>query len=64
MQKRYAAFLTTGNPNVNSLPTWTAATSTNVHPKLLGASGEATVGACNPSFWGSAVEYDYQVFDI
>jgi hypothetical protein len=64
MQKRYAGFLNTGNPNANSLPNWAAATSTNVHPKLLGSSGEAVVGACDPGFWGSSVQYDYQVFGI
>lgn len=64
MQARYKAFLTTGNPNANGVPTWTAATSTNVHPLLLGGTGEAAVGACSPTFWGDAVMFDYQVFNI
>ncbi|KAF5380850.1 hypothetical protein D9615_004107 [Tricholomella constricta] len=64
MQKRYKAFITNGNPNVAGLPTWTAATLSNVHALQLGGSGEVTVGACDPSFWGQGVEYDYQVYGI
>jgi len=63
MQQRYRAFLATGNPNTPGVPTWTAATTTNVHPILLGGSGEAAVGACDPNFWGSSVQYDYQFFN-
>jgi carboxylesterase type B len=66
MQRRYKAFLHNGNPNpstVNqpSLPRWEPATSSNVHPLNLGSSGEAPVGACDPSFWGQQVPYDYQL---
>ncbi|KAF7337962.1 Carboxylic ester hydrolase [Mycena venus] len=68
MQARYKAFLTTGNPNVAGLSPWTAATTTDVHAHQLGGtptpSGEVPVGACDPSFWGAAVDYDYQVFGI
>ncbi|KAG5647317.1 hypothetical protein DXG03_000855 [Asterophora parasitica] len=64
IQKRYKAFLTNGNPNVAGLPTWTAATPSNVHALKLGGSGEATVGACDSSFWGQAAQYDYQVYGI
>jgi len=64
MQKRYKAFLSNGTPNAAGVPSWTRATSTNVHPLLLGGSGEAVVAACDPSFWGQAVQYDYQVFGI
>ncbi|KAJ7024309.1 alpha/beta-hydrolase [Mycena alexandri] len=68
MQTRYKAFLTTGNPNVAGLTPWTAATMTDVHAHQLGGtpspSGEVPVGACDPSFWGSAVQYDYQVYGI
>jgi hypothetical protein len=63
IQKRYKAFLANNNPNVYELATWTPATNTDVNPILLGGSGEATVGACVPSFWGSSVEYDYQVYN-
>jgi carboxylesterase type B len=64
MQKRYASFLATGNPNANSIPQWPAATTSNVNPILLGGKGSVPVGACTPQFWGKTVEYDYQVFDI
>jgi hypothetical protein len=63
IQKRYKAFLANGNPNVAGVATWTPATATNVHPILLGGSGEATVGACDPNFWGSSVQYDYQFYN-
>ncbi|KAF9013942.1 Alpha/Beta hydrolase protein [Cyathus striatus] len=62
MQQRYRAFLSTGNPNTSGVPTWTAAGSSDVHPLVLGGSGEVAVGACTPSFWGSEVQYDYQFF--
>ncbi|KAJ7670877.1 alpha/beta-hydrolase [Mycena polygramma] len=68
MQARYKAFLTTGTPNVAGLSPWTEATTTGVHAHQLGGTpspnGEVPVGACEPSFWGAAVQYDYQVFGI
>ncbi|KAI0310187.1 Alpha/Beta hydrolase protein [Amylostereum chailletii] len=66
MQARYAAFLHTGNPNPSgsSYAHWPAATSQNVSAILLGSSGNVPVGACDPSFWGSAMLYDYQAFGI
>ncbi|KAJ3515728.1 hypothetical protein NLJ89_g1571 [Agrocybe chaxingu] len=62
MQQRYKAFLSNGNPNTVGVASWTAATATDVHPILLGGSGEAMLGACDPSFWGSGVQYDYQFY--
>lgn len=64
MQARYKSFLTTGNPNVAGHATWNLATSTNVHALTLGGSGEFPNGGCDPSFFGAAVQYDYQKFDI
>ncbi|KAH7911429.1 Alpha/Beta hydrolase protein [Hygrophoropsis aurantiaca] len=66
MQARYKSFLYTGNPNPSgsSYATWEAAGTSDVNAILLGSSGEATVGACTPSFWGASVPYDYQVYDI
>ncbi|KAK0239633.1 alpha/beta-hydrolase [Armillaria nabsnona] len=64
MQQRYKAFLHSGNPNVNGLATWNAAGPSDVKALQLGATGEFEIGACVPSFWGAAVEYDYQVFGI
>ncbi|KAH7923532.1 alpha/beta-hydrolase [Leucogyrophana mollusca] len=66
MQARYKSFLYTGNPNPSgsSYANWQAAGTSDVNAILLGSSGEATVGACTPSFWGDSVQYDYQVYDI
>jgi hypothetical protein len=64
MQARYKSFLWNGTPNPFNLPIWPPATTTNVNPLNLGGSGEMPVGACVPSFWGEAVQYDYQVFDL
>ncbi|KAJ7461542.1 alpha/beta-hydrolase [Mycena latifolia] len=68
MQARYKAFLTTGSPNVAGLSVWSAATTSSVHAHQLGGtpspSGEVPPGACDPSFWGAAVDYDYQVYGI
>lgn len=63
MQKRYKSFLSSGNPNAAGVPIWTAATATNVHPLLLGGTGEAAVGACTLDFWGGVAQYDYQFFN-
>ncbi|KAJ7112387.1 alpha/beta-hydrolase [Mycena crocata] len=68
MQTRYKAFLTTGSPNAAGLSVWSAATTGSVHAHQLGGtpspSGEVPVGACDPAFWGAAVDYDYQVYGI
>ncbi|KAJ7149352.1 alpha/beta-hydrolase [Mycena filopes] len=68
MQARYKAFLSSGNPNSAGLAPWAAATAGDVHAKQLGGtpspSGEVPVGACDPAFWGKAVDYDYQVYGI
>ena len=64
MQKRYKAFLQGGSPNAPGLPQWNAASTTDVHPLNLGGSSAVPVGGCDPSFWGNAVQYDYQVFGI
>ncbi|KAF9469230.1 alpha/beta-hydrolase [Collybia nuda] len=64
MQKHYKAFLNNGNPNAAGLPTWTPAASPNVQPLRLGGPGQVSVGACDPSFWGQAAQYDYQFYNI
>jgi len=66
MQSRYNAFLNNGNPNPSqsSLRAWKPATTSDVRALVLGGPGEAPVGACDPLFWGQAVAYDYQVFNI
>ena len=64
MQARYNSFLHTGSPNAAGFATWNVAGTDNVNAINLGASGMATVGACNPSYWGNFVQYDYQVFGL
>ncbi|KAH0583691.1 hypothetical protein H2248_009300 [Termitomyces sp. 'cryptogamus'] len=64
MQQRYKAFISTGNPNVAGLSTWTAATTSDVNALPFGGTDPVVVGACDPSFWGHDVQYDYQVYDI
>ncbi|KAF9652913.1 alpha/beta-hydrolase [Thelephora ganbajun] len=64
MQARYKAFLNTDNPNVSGLTQWNTATSSSTNAILLGGSGPAPIDACTPSFWGSAVLYDYQVYGL
>jgi hypothetical protein len=64
MQARYKSFLNNGNPNPDGSSTWPTATSSSANAILLGGSGAAPVGACVSTFWGSSVQYDYQVYDI
>ncbi|KAJ7146567.1 alpha/beta-hydrolase [Mycena epipterygia] len=68
MQARYRMFMSTGSPNAPALEPWRAATTTNVYAKELGnkttPDGLDPILACTPTFWGEAVQYDYQYFDI
>jgi len=63
VQGRYKAFLGSSNPNAAGLATWKPATKSDVRAIKLGASGTVPVGACDPSFWGASVEFDYQLFN-
>ncbi|KAH8826857.1 alpha/beta-hydrolase [Flagelloscypha sp. PMI_526] len=64
MQQRYKAFLASGNPNANGLSSWAATSGSSVNILNIGGTAAIPVGACDPSFWGSAVQYDYQVYNI
>ncbi|TFK54644.1 alpha/beta-hydrolase [Heliocybe sulcata] len=66
MQARYGAFFRTGDPNPagKGLAEWQAGGGSDVNAILLGGSGLAPVGACDPSYWGEEVQYDYQVYGI
>ncbi|KAH9928173.1 Alpha/Beta hydrolase protein [Fomitopsis serialis] len=64
IQARYYQFLRTGNPNSGSYATWGATDGQTVSALELGSSGAYAAGACDPSQWGDAVPYDYQVYDI
>lgn len=62
VQKRYKAFILTGQPNAQGLDTWSATSASTVIAFNLGSSGHIAVGACQTSFWGQSVLFDYQVF--
>lgn len=64
MQARYANFFRTGNPNAPGYANWNAAGTSDVSAILLGSKGTASVGACTPNYWGSAPQYDYQVYNL
>ncbi|THH28826.1 hypothetical protein EUX98_g5362 [Antrodiella citrinella] len=64
IQARYSSFLRSGIPNAFGYANWPLSTTSDVHAIQLGGSGEAPVGACDPTFWGDAIPYDYQTFDI
>ncbi|KAF8735714.1 hypothetical protein AX14_001579 [Amanita brunnescens Koide BX004] len=62
VQKRYKAFIHGGNPHVQGLATWTAVDSSSIIAHNLGGSEHIPVGACEPTFWGEKIPYDYQVY--
>lgn len=64
IQARYSEFLRSGSPNTGSYATWSATSGSTISALELGGSGTYAAGACTPSEWGSAVPYDYQVYDI
>ncbi|KAG7092881.1 hypothetical protein E1B28_009191 [Marasmius oreades] len=63
VQARYRAFLNSGDPNAPGLSPWQASTST-ITPLNLGGVGIISTEACDPSFWGAAVPFDYQIFGL
>ncbi|EEB93648.1 hypothetical protein MPER_07663 [Moniliophthora perniciosa FA553] len=65
VQRRYKAFLQDGTPNGPGLSPWTQASTTNINPLNLGGTGgPIPEGSCAPSFWGAAVQYDYQIYGL
>ncbi|QRW02175.1 Carboxylesterase family [Ceratobasidium sp. AG-Ba] len=64
IQARYSAFMRTGNPNAASRASWAQSGSADVAALKLGGSGNQPAEACDPSFWGNAVPYDYQIFGL
>ncbi|EJD02233.1 alpha/beta-hydrolase [Fomitiporia mediterranea MF3/22] len=62
IQARYKAFLAGDAPDAS----WQAVSGDDTNAIILGGTSDgsrAVVGACDPSFWGSAVQYDYQIFN-
>ncbi|KAH7343287.1 Alpha/Beta hydrolase protein [Rhizoctonia solani] len=66
LQARYSSFIRSGvpNPSSGSYATWTQSGSTDVAALKLGGTGTRAAEACDPSFWGSQVLYDYQVYGL
>ncbi|KAJ8088079.1 hypothetical protein PM082_013630 [Marasmius tenuissimus] len=64
VQARYKAFLQNGNPNAPGLPQWTQSSTTDTHPLNLGGVGTISTASCDPAFWGAAVPFDYQVYNL
>ncbi|KAJ7051502.1 alpha beta-hydrolase [Mycena amicta] len=68
IQARYRAFLETDNPNPSlplpAMEQWLPATASNINALALGGNTTVDVGACDPAFWGAAVQYDYQFYGI
>ncbi|KAL5490045.1 hypothetical protein ACEPAI_4878 [Sanghuangporus weigelae] len=63
IQARMKSFLASGTPNARGYQSWSTVQRSNVNALVLGGSGGgADVGACDPSFWGQEVPYDYQLF--
>lgn len=62
IQARYKSFLSAGVPNASGYAYWPAVSGGNVEAINLGSSGTAAIAACEVSFWGQEVPFDYQVF--
>ncbi|KAG8745605.1 hypothetical protein FRC10_007496 [Ceratobasidium sp. 414] len=66
IQARYSAFMRTGSPNpsAGSYAAWAQSGVSDVAALKLGGSGTQPAEACDPSFWGNLVQYDYQIFGL
>jgi len=63
VQARWAAFIKTGNPNTSGFGNWNQVTHNGSVPVLnLGGTSPIPLGGCDPSLWGSTIEYDYQIY--
>ncbi|ELU45421.1 crystal protein [Rhizoctonia solani AG-1 IA] len=66
IQSRYSSFIRSGvpNPSSGSYAAWAQSGSTDVAALKLGGTGTRPAEACDPTFWGSQVPYDYQVYGL
>ncbi|CEL63797.1 Carboxylesterase 1D OS=Mus musculus GN=Ces1d PE=1 SV=1 [Rhizoctonia solani AG-1 IB] len=66
IQSRYSSFVRSGNPNPSSssYATWAQSGNTDVAALKLGGTGNRAPEACDPTFWGAQVLYDYQVYGL
>lgn len=64
VQGRLKSFLSEGTPDSNGAETWSPVKGNDTNTLVFGGSGgNAIAGACEASFWGSSVPFDYQLFD-
>lgn len=65
VQARMKQFFANGSPTARGFENWNPVSGSDVNALVLGGpGGKAAVGACDPSFWGQEVPYDYQLFGI
>jgi carboxylesterase type B len=64
IQARWAKFIRdlTPNPTSGGYAAWNQASSSSLNTLKLGGSGAPDLGACDPTFWGGSVQYDYQLY--
>jgi carboxylesterase type B len=64
VQARWGAFIKTGNPNTSGYANWTQVPRGSSVPVMnLGGTSSIPLGGCDPSIWGSAIKYDYQIYN-
>jgi carboxylesterase type B len=64
IQARWGAFIKTGNPNTSGYADWCQVTHSGLIPVMnLGGTSAIPLGACDPSIWGTAIQYDYQIYN-
>ena len=64
VQARWSAFMRGNTPNVSGQTTWNPVSSSGSVTSLnLGGTSPIAEGPCTPSFWGSVVRFDYQIFN-
>ncbi|KIY66315.1 alpha/beta-hydrolase [Cylindrobasidium torrendii FP15055 ss-10] len=64
VQSRYKAFLHDGTPNAGGQRNWEEVRGDDVNVLNFGGDAEVEIGACDVSFWGEDVAYDYQLFKL
>jgi carboxylesterase type B len=64
VQARWGAFIKTGNPNTSGYANWVQVPRGSSVPVMnLGGTSSIPLGGCDPSIWGGAIKYDYQIYN-